>query len=107
MMIEKTPKEVESLINENEKVIILDVREKWEYDICHIKNSLNIPMGKLMGRINEFDKSDLYVIVCHHGIRSRMIGKHLSNIGFVNIINLTNGVDGWANEIDNTMEKYV
>ena len=107
MMIENSPKEIESLINNNEKIIILDVREKWEYDICHIKNSLHIPMGQLVDRMSEFDKYDLYVIVCHHGIRSRMIGKYLSNIGFTNIVNLTNGIDGWADEIDNTMEKYV
>ncbi len=103
---EKTPKEVESLINENEKVILLDIREKWEYDICHIKNSLNIPMGELWFRFSEFDKSDLYVLICHLGIRSRMIGKHLSSIGFKNIINLSTGVNGWANEIEHTMEKY-
>ena len=61
MMIENSPKEIESLINNNEKIIILDVREKWEYDICHIKNSLHIPMGQLVDRISEFDKYDLYV----------------------------------------------
>ena len=26
--------------------VILDVREKWEYDICHIENSVHIPMGQ-------------------------------------------------------------
>ena len=107
-MKEQNATEINDILNNKENnLIILDVREKWEYDICHIKNSLNIPMGQLADRIDEFDKSDLYVIVCHHGIRSRMIGKYLSNIGFANIVNLINGVDGWANEVDNTMEKYV
>ena len=105
-MIEKSPKEIESLINENEKIIILDVREKWEYDICHIKNSLNIPMGQLVDRIDEFDKSDLYVIVCHHGIRSRMVGLYFEQNDFKNIINLRGGIDSWAKTVDSSMATY-
>ena len=70
-MIEKTPTEIKSLLeNSNNKAIILDVREEWEYDICHIEGSILIPMGKITERIGELNKEDLTIVVCHHGIRS-------------------------------------
>ena len=59
-LIEKTPKEIKNLINNpNSEPIILDVREKWEYDICHIENSLHIPMGQVSSRKNELNKNGL------------------------------------------------
>ena len=107
-MIEKTPTEIKSLLkNTNNKAIILDVREKWEYDICHIEGSILIPMGKITERIGELNKEDLTIVVCHHGIRSRMVGKYLVGLGFNNIINLTGGVDLWAKDVDTDMKKYV
>ena len=107
-LIEKTPKEIKTLINNpNSEPIILDVREKWEYDICHIENSLHIPMGQVSSRKNELNKNGLIIVVCHHGIRSRIVGRHLTNDGFTNIMNLSGGVDLWATEIDQTMSKYV
>ncbi len=107
-MIEKTPTEIKSLLkNTNNKAIILDVREKWEYDICHIEGSILIPMGKITDRVGELNKEDLTIVVCHHGIRSRMVGKYLVGLGFNNIINLTGGVDLWAKDVDTDMKKYV
>ena len=107
-MIEKTPTEIKSLLkNTNNKAIILDVREEWEYDICHIEGSILIPMGKITERIGELNKEDLTIVVCHHGIRSRMVGKYLVGLGFNNIINLTGGVDLWAKDVDTDMKKYV
>ena len=107
-MIEKTPTEIKSLLeNSNNKAIILDVREEWEYDICHIEGSILIPMGKITERIGELNKEDLTIVVCHHGIRSRMVGKYLLGLGFNNIINLTGGVDLWAKDVDTDMKTYV
>ena len=82
------------------------VREKWEYDICHLDKSTHIPMGQLLERIEELDKTLKHVVVCHHGIRSRMVAKHLISIGFEKVINLSTGVEGWANDVDSTMSKY-
>ncbi len=106
MLEEKNPKEVKDIIDDDDTVVILDVREKWEYEICHLDNSIHIPMGQLLNRIEELDKTLKHVVVCHHGIRSRMVAKHLVSIGFEKVINLSSGVEGWASEVDSTMSKY-
>ncbi len=46
------------------------------------------------------------MVICHHGIRSRMIGRFLEGQGFSSIINLSGGVDAWAHEVDRQMPTY-
>ena len=107
-MIEKNVLEISKILNdESINPIILDVREKWEYDICHIENSVHIPMGKITEKKDELYHNDMIIVVCHHGVRSRMVAKYLDANGFTNIINLSGGVDAWSNEVDPSMTKYV
>ena len=107
-MIEKNPNEIQQILDDSsQNTLVLDVREHWEYDICHINESLHIPMGKLIGRLDEIDKDKILIVVCHHGIRSRVVGQYLSSNGFENILNLNGGLDKWAQEIDKGMSRYV
>ncbi len=104
-MQQMTPKELQAyLVNENP--VILDVREEWEFDICKLTNSINIPMGKLQNHINELNSEASYVMVCHHGVRSLQMAHYLEQAGFTKIINLSGGVAAWANEIDPNMAHY-
>jgi len=86
--------------------LLLDVRQPWEYDVCHIAGSQLIPMGQIPAQLNELDKSRETVVICHHGIRSRQAGYYLEQAGFDNVINLKGGVDAWAKVIDKTMATY-
>ena len=65
-MQEKTPLEVNEMIKTNPILKVIDVREQWEYDKCHIDNSTHIPMGKIPDSIDQFDDKYEYVIVFHH-----------------------------------------
>ena len=107
-MIEKSVLEISAILNDDSITpVILDVREKWEYDICHIENSVHIPMGQITERKDDLNNNDMIIVVCHHGIRSRMVAKYLDANGFTNVINLSGGVDAWSNEVDPSMTKYV
>lgn len=100
------PKELNAYLA-NEEVVIIDVREEWEFDICKIANSsINIPMGKLQEYIDKLDSNKTYVMVCHHGIRSLQMAHYLEQSGFSHIINLSGGVAAWANEVDPDMARY-
>ena len=107
-MIEKNVLEISKILNdEGISPIILDVREKWEYDICHIENSVHIPIDQITEKKDDLSHNDMIMVVCHHGVRSRMVAKYLDANGFTNIINLSGGVDAWSNEVDPSMTKYV
>jgi len=86
--------------------ILLDVREPWEYDICSLDNSRLIPMRQIPAASHDLDPQQAYVVICHHGIRSRQAGLYLERIGFKDLINLNGGIDAWARTVDLDMDTY-
>jgi len=85
---------------------LLDVREEWEFDYCHIEHSVLIPMGEIHTRLDELDPKREVVVICHHGIRSGQVGRFLEYQGFENVINLKGGVEDWATQVDSHMPRY-
>ena len=86
--------------------LLLDVREPWEFERCAIEGSVLIPMGQVLSQLDQLDPDRLTVVICHHGIRSRLIGMQLERAGFGKIINLAGGVDAWARDVDLDMAVY-
>jgi rhodanese-related sulfurtransferase len=41
-------------IIKREDVVVVDVRNSWEYDEGHVKNAVNIPLNEIPGRLDEF-----------------------------------------------------
>ena len=89
-----------------ERPLLLDVREPWEFDKARIDGSTLVPMRSVPDRLQELDPDRETVVICHHGIRSRMVGHFLENQGFSNVINLSGGVAAWASDIDRQMPTY-
>jgi len=88
------------------KPLVLDVRENWEYDTCHIEGSTQIPMNLIPVRVSELGDDRDIVCVCHHGARSMQVAAFLEHNGFSNITNLTGGIHAWAVQVDPSMPKY-
>ncbi len=85
---------------------LIDVREPWEFEICHIPGSVNIPMGEVVGEIAQFEHDGDTVVICHHGIRSANVIRYLEQQGVESLLNLDGGVDAWAREVDPAMPVY-
>ena len=100
-----TPHQLADALKTNPTWQVLDVREAWEYDIAHIENSILSPLSQLMGRLDELQVSQPYVVVCHHGVRSGHACYVLERSGF-EVINLMGGIDQWAKTIDPSMPLY-
>ena len=90
----------------NEPPLLLDVRQPWEYDVCKIENSVLLPMSQITAEFKTLDFDRETVVICHHGIRSRRVGRYLEEAGFSNIINLSGGVAQWAKTVDTKMVTY-
>jgi len=90
----------------NGSLVIVDVREPFEYEIAHIENSKLIPLAELAARLDELDRTEETVAVCHTGARSAHAVQLLQRAGFRQASNLKGGISAWANEIDPTMPKY-
>ncbi|MDD5059326.1 MAG: rhodanese-like domain-containing protein [Sideroxydans sp.] len=84
------------LIN-HKNALLLDVREKSEFESGHILNSKHIPLGKLGERIGELEKfrERPIVVVCRSGQRSASACAYLGKQGFAHAHNLEGGVMAW------------
>ncbi len=86
--------------------LLLDVREPWEFDLCHLEGAQHIPMHLVPARCQELDPGQEIVVICHHGARSMQVAMFLENRGFAAVHNLTGGVDAWATDVDPSMRRY-
>ena len=99
-------KELNELLNSSDKIQIVDVREHFEWDICHIEGALNIPMNLIVESIDKIPKEIITVVMCHHGVRSMNVIHYLESIGYKNLINLQGGIHAWSTDVDKSMSTY-
>lgn len=92
-----SPKEANALINSDQSPLILDVRERSEYNSGHIPNAKLIPLGELPKRMGELPKDRQILCVCASGARSSMATKQLADAGY-NVTNLRGGMMAWGME---------
>ena len=98
--------QLRDLIASGAEVDLLDVREPWEYKLCHIEPSRAIPLGELQQRSDELVTDKPLVVICHHGMRSMNATLWLRQQGFGNAVNLAGGIDAWARVVDPSMARY-
>ena len=91
---------------QQDKVVLLDVREHSELDICRIEEAIHIPLSEIPQRIELLPRNLPLIIFCHNGMRSRSVVYYLITLGFDNALNMTGGIHCWAKEIDSDMLKY-
>ena len=85
---------------------VLDVREARELDICQLGGAMHVPMAEIPARTDDLPMNQLLVVICHRGARSQMVVDFLRSAGFDNAVNLDGGIDAWACEVDQSMQRY-
>ena len=101
-----TAEQLSTLLNNRDKVVLLDVRDPWEIEICRLYGSLNIPMNEIAAKTNELDTDARTIVICHFGMRSMEVANYLEGAGFKDIVNLEGGLDAWAEQVDQDMPRY-
>ena len=90
---------VNELLNNKDKFIIFDAREKAEFDVSHIPDAIYLGYSDFnVGRIKNIPKEKNIVIYCSIGYRSEKIGEKLLRLGYKNVYNLYGSIFEWANE---------
>lgn len=106
-MQEITATELKQRLDNGDDIQIVDVREANEVAIGRIPNSVHIPLGQVLNRMNEIDPSRETVVHCKMGGRSARAIEALKRSGFEgNLLNLKGGIIAWSNEVDPTVPKY-
>lgn len=77
------------------RATVVDVREPREYADGHVPGAVNIPMGRLTGRLDEIDRSAPVYVVCATGNRSSAMTDFLIAAGF-DAYNVIGGTTAWT-----------
>jgi rhodanese-related sulfurtransferase len=80
-------------------IIILDTREKNEFDVSHIPSAIWVGYTSFdISKLKNTDKNKKIIVYCSVGARSQEIGKKLSKNNFITVYNLYGGIFQWYNE---------
>ncbi|MCW6702285.1 rhodanese-like domain-containing protein [Anaerococcus sp. NML200537] len=82
----------DDLLKLDDSYKIIDVRSEEEYKNGHIKNSINIPLDKIMENDIDLDKSDKLVVHCRTNGRAGRALAILDYLGYKDLT-LAPGVD--------------
>lgn len=104
-IVEVMPWELETMMGEQADLIVLDVRERSEFEAAHIPGAINVPRGILEAAC-EWDYAETepqlvtarrrpIVVVCRSGNRSALAAYVLKSIGFENVASMKLGIKGW------------
>jgi adenylyltransferase/sulfurtransferase len=102
--VEMMPIEASEAILKGRIQFVLDVREPYEWEEANIAGSILMSMNQL--QIDLIPRDVPGLVVCHHGMRSMFVIKHLHQLGFEHLINLAGGIDAWSREVDDSIPRY-
>lgn len=89
-----------------DRTVIIDVREPFEFAICQIAGAEQIPMRQIPERVSTLPQDKHFLVLCHHGGRSRRVTEYLRAQGLKAVTNIDGGIDAWAVEIEPGMQRY-
>jgi adenylyltransferase/sulfurtransferase len=104
--LEITPSEVKQRLDRGEKLMLIDVREPWEFDICKIAGAKLIPMAMVPANLQALDADEDIVVYCHRGMRSLDVTVWLRGQGVERAKSLAGGIERWSLEIDPNVPRY-
>ena len=94
-------KEAQQMIEEHKDALILDVRTAAEYESGHIPNAVNLSNEDIQaGKVDSLkDKSQLIMVYCRSGNRSRQAAQKLADLGYTNVVDF-GGIQSWQGDIE-------
>jgi rhodanese-related sulfurtransferase len=101
-----TPAEAKAHLDGEEPVLLVDVREPWETQLCHIAGAQLIPMGSIPANLQRLDFEGEVICYCHHGVRSLDVAVWLRSQGVERARSMTGGIDRWSAEVDPKVPRY-
>jgi len=95
-------------LSENPDLLLLDIREPYEFEAMHIRNSINVPRG-ILETACEFNYEETLpelatardrdiVVICRSGKRSALAAVIMQQLGYRKVRSLKTGVRGWSDD---------
>ena len=88
--------ELRRMMAEDDSLVVIDVRERHEYEAGHLEGAIHIGKGVIERDIEKENLADdaRLVLYCGGGFRSAMAAKSLQDMGWTNVLSLWGGWRG-------------
>ena len=100
-----TTKELKKLIDSEEDYVLIDVRESSELGNGMIPTAVNVPLFKIIGALENYDKESRLIFYCRTGTRSEKATQIAIGLGFKNAKNYKGSIWEWS-LIDDNVKRY-
>lgn len=88
-------------------VVVIDVREREEYDDFHIPGIPLIPMQTIPNILDDLKPDKEYIFVCRSGNRSHNVARFLKENGIDDVHNFSGGMLTWDDEVRTGLENVI
>jgi len=102
-----TPIELMALLQKEEEIILLDVRQSADRKLGYFENSLHIPLEEILSRKDEIGVNKNIVVFCNVGEGSEAALDLLKSAGYKNVRNLAGGIEAWLKDIGRYNLKFI
>ena len=82
-------------IIDRDDVVLIDVREQYEYDEAHIPGVTLIPLGTVPQNLDKIPTDKTVILTCRSGNRSGQATEFLRQNGYDNVHNMSGGINAW------------
>jgi sulfur-carrier protein adenylyltransferase/sulfurtransferase len=94
---EVTPKQVRE--DKDPNLVLLDVRERNEWNLGHLPNAMHLPRGSMETKVEALIPRDKHVVIyCQSGNRSALAADTLQQMGYTDVASMSRGIAGWVDE---------
>lgn len=106
-----TVEEYSEIRKQNKSHILIDVREKVQYEICSLDDSISIPLCEFEQKIDYIkslikDMETPVYTLCRRGNDSQLAHQILIKNGLNNVKNIKGGLVEWSSKVDNDFPLY-
>jgi sulfur-carrier protein adenylyltransferase/sulfurtransferase len=103
-----TATQLKEMLDNDEKIFLIDVREPNEYEIVSIPGSVLIPKDQFLNgnALEQLPQDRRIVLHCKSGARSAECLAVVKNAGFSDAVHVGGGVLAWVNQVDPSLPVY-
>jgi len=103
-----TATELKAMLDNDDKIFLIDVREPNEYEIVSIPGSVLIPKGEFLNgsALEQLPQDRRIVLHCKSGARSAECLAVVKNAGFSDAVHVGGGVLAWVSQVDPSLPTY-
>lgn len=103
---EISPEALHNRLEAGESLVLIDVREAYEREICSIEGSIHLTLQSLADHLDDFPKDQTLVFYCKAGGRSAGACEIFRQAGFSQSCSLAGGILAWADKIEPGLQRY-